>query len=109
MAGSVDGAIMDTLLRALPYYILTVAALGTMAVVSLSVMRGMYPRRFLVLGAGMLPLAVAFFLIAATAGAHGHIARGAVAAPIRALDGLGGVLWLTWLLLAIRGAVRVEK
>jgi len=52
---------------------------------------------------------VSFFLIAATAGAHGHIARGAVAVPIRILDGVGGVLWLTWLLLAIRGAVRVEK
>jgi len=32
-----------------------------------------------------------------------------VAAPIRALDGLGGVLWLTWLLLAVKAAVRVEK
>ena len=63
---------MDTLLRALPYYILTVAALGTMMVVSLSVMRGMYPRRFLVLGAGMLPLAVAFFRIAATATQRAH-------------------------------------
>ena len=47
---------METLLRALPYYILTVAALGTMIVVSLSVLREMYPRRFLILGAGMLPL-----------------------------------------------------
>mgnify|MGYP000976676588 CR=1 FL=1 len=58
---------MDTLLRALPYYILTVAALGTMTVVVLSVQRGMYPRRFLILGAGQLMLALAFFLIAATA------------------------------------------
>ena len=100
---------MDTLLRALPYYILTVAALGTMMVVNLSVMRGMYPRRFLVLGAGMLPLAVSFFLIAATAGPHGHADRAAVAQSIRVLDTTGGLLWLLWLALAVKGAVRVEK
>jgi hypothetical protein len=109
MAGSVDGAIMDTLLRALPYYILTVAALGTMMVVSLSVMRGMYPRRFLVLGAGMLPLAVAFFLIAATATPTGHMDRTMVGPSIRSLSTIGGLLWLLWLALAIKGAVRVEK
>ena len=100
---------MDTLLRALPYYILTVAALGTMAVVSLSVMRGMYPRRFLVLGAGMLPLAVAFFLIAATATPTGHMDRTAVGPSIRSLSTIGGLLWLLWLALAIKGAVRVER
>ena len=58
---------MDTLLLALPYYICTVAALGTTLVVAMSVLRRMYPRRFLILGDGMLPLAMAFFLIAATA------------------------------------------
>ncbi len=100
---------MDTLLRALPYYILTVAALGTMIVIFLSVLRGMYQRRFLILGAGMLPLAVAFFLIAATAAPGGHVARAAVAWPIRMLDAAGGVLWVTWLLLAVKAAVRVEK
>ena len=109
MAGSVDGAIMDTLLRALPYYILTVAALGTMMVVSLSVLRGMYPRRFLVLGAGMLPLAVAFFLIAATATPSGHMDRSAAGPSIRSLSTIGGLLWLLWLALAVKGAVRVEK
>ena len=109
MTGSVDGAIMDTLLRALPYYILTVAALGTMMVVSLSVMRGMYPRRFLVLGAGMLPLAVAFFLIAATATPSGHMDRSAAGPSIRSLSTIGGLLWLLWLALAVKGAVRVEK
>ena len=100
---------MDALLRALPYYILTVAALGTMMVVVLSVQRGMYPRRFLILGAGMLPLAMSFFLIAATAAPNGHAARAAMAAPIRVLDTTGGLLWLLWLALAVKGAVRVEK
>ena len=100
---------MDALLRALPYYILTVAALGTMTVVVLSVLRGMYPRRFLVLGAGMLPLAVAFFLIAATATPSGHMDRSAVGPSIRSLSTIGGLLWLLWLALAVKGAVRVEK
>ena len=100
---------MDTLLRALPYYILTVAALGTMMVVSLSVMRGMYPRRFLVLGAGMLPLAVAFFLIAATATPSGHMDRTEVGPAIRSLATTGGLLWLLWLALVVRGGVRVER
>ena len=109
MADSVDGAIMDTLLRALPYYVLTVAALGTMMVVVLSVLRGMCPRRFLVLGAGMLPLAVAFFLIAATATPSGHMDRTAAGPSIRSLSTIGGLLWLLWLALAVKGAVRVER
>ena len=100
---------MDTLLRALPYYILTVAALGTMIVIFLSVLRGMYQRRFLILGAGMLPLAVAFFLIAATATPSGHMDRTEVGPAIRSLATLGGLLWLLWLALAVKGAVRVEK
>ena len=100
---------MDALLRALPYYILTVAALGTMMVVVLSVQRGMYPRRFLILGAGMLPLAVAFFLIAATATPSGHVDRTEVGPAIRSMATLGGLLWLLWLALAVKSAVRVEK
>jgi hypothetical protein len=100
---------MDTLLRALPYYILTVAALGTMIVIFLSVLRGMYQRRFLILGAGMLPLAVAFFLIAATATPSGHVGRTAVGPAIRSMATVGGLLWLLWLALAVKGAVRVEK
>lgn len=100
---------MDALLRALPYYILTVAALGTMTVVVLSVQRGMYPRRFLILGAGMLPLAMAFFLIAATATPSGHMDRTAVGPSIRSLATIGGLLWLLWLALAVRASVRVER
>ena len=100
---------MDTLLRALPYYVLTVAALGTMMVVVLSVLRGMCPRRFLVLGTAFLALGMSFFLIAATAGPHGHADRAAVAQSIRVLDTTGGLLWLLWLALAVKGAVRVEK
>lgn len=100
---------MDTLLLALPYYVCSVAAFGTSTVAVLSVWRHIYPRRILLLAAGCLMLGMSFFLIAATAGAHGHVSRGAVTLPIRMLDGLGGVLWLTWLVLAIRGAVRVEK
>ena len=100
---------MDTLLLALPYYICTVAALGTTLVVALSVLRRMYPRRFLILGAGMLPLAAAFFLIAATADPAGHVNRAGVGASIRSLATIGGLLWLLWLALAVKSAVRVEK
>ena len=100
---------MDTLLLALPYYICTVAALGTTLVVAMSVLRGMYPRRFLILGAGMLPLAMAFFLIAATADPAGHVNRAGVGASIRSLTTIGGMLWLLWLALAVKSAVRVEK
>ena len=100
---------MDTLLMALPYYVCAVAALGTTLVITLAVLRGMYPRRFLVLGAGMLPLAMAFFLIAATATPSGHMDRSAVGPSIRSLSTIGGLLWLLWLALAVKGAVRVEK
>ena len=100
---------MDALIRAMPYYILTVAALGTMLVVASAVLRGMCSHRFLVLGAGMLPLAVAFFLIAATATPTGHMDRTAVGPAIRSLATVGGLLWLLWLALAVKGAVRVEK
>lgn len=100
---------MDTLLLALPYYICTVAALGTTLVVAMSVLRRMYPRRFLILGAGMLPLAMAFFLIAATATPSGHMDRTAVGPSIRSLATLGGLLWLLWLALAVRASVRVER
>jgi len=109
MTGSVDGAIMDTLLRALPYYICAVAAWGTTGIALLAVWKGLYPRRSVVLGAATLLLGTSFFLIAATAAPGGHVARAAVAWPIRALDTAGGTLWLAWLLLAVRGAVRVER
>ena len=100
---------MDTLLLALPYYICTVAALGTTLITALSVQRRMCSRHFLVLGAGMLCLGMSFFLIAATAAPNGHAARAAVAAPIRILDTTGGLLWLLWLALAVRASVRVER
>ena len=100
---------MDTLLRALPYYILTVAALGTTLVITLSVMRGLYARRILILGTAFFSLGLSFFLIAATAGPNGHTARAAVAQSIRILDTTGGLLWLLWLVLAVRAGVRVEK
>lgn len=100
---------METLWLALPYYICSVAALGTTAMTVLTVLHGVYPRRILLLGAGMLCLGTSFFLIAATAAPGGHVARAAVAWPIRMLDAAGGVLWVTWLLLAVKAAVRVEK
>jgi predicted transporter len=100
---------METLLLALPYYICSVAALGTTLIVAVSVQRRMYPRRILLLGAGMLCLGMSFFLIAATAAPNGHAARAAMAAPIRVLDTTGGLLWLLWLALAVKSAVRVEK
>ncbi len=100
---------MDTLLLALPYYVCSVASLGTTLIVTLSVQRHMCSRRMLVLGAGMLCLGISFFLIAATAAPEGHVARAAVAAPIRILDTTGGLLWLLWLALVVRASVRVEK
>lgn len=100
---------MDTLLLALPYYICAVAAFGTMVIAALSVWRHIYPRRLLLLAGACACLGMSFFLIAATAAPTGHIGRAAVAGPIRALDGAGGLLWVAWLALAVRGAVRVEK
>jgi hypothetical protein len=100
---------MDTLLLALPYYVCSVASLGTTLIVTLSVQRHMCSRRMLVLAAGMLCLGISFFLIAATAAPTGHVARAAVAAPIRILDTTGGLLWLLWLALVVRASVRVEK
>lgn len=94
---------------ALPYYVCAVAAWGTTGIVALSVWKHIYPRRIIVLGAACLLLGTSFFLIAATAAPGGHVARAAVAWPIRVLDAAGGALWLTWLLLAVRGAIRVEK
>lgn len=109
MAGSVDGAIMDTLLRALPYYVCTVASLGTTLIITLSVQRRICPRRMLVLAVGILCLGLSFFLIAATAAPGGHNGRAAMAGPIRILDTTGGLLWLLWLALVVRATVRVEK
>ena len=100
---------MDALLRALPYYVCTVAALGTTLVITLSVLRGLYPRRILILGTAFLLLGMSFFLIAATAGPQGHVSRAAVAQSIRILDTTGGLLWLLWLVLAVRAGVKVEK
>ncbi len=100
---------MDTLLLALPYYMCSVASLGTTLIVTLSVQRHMCSRRMLVLSAGMLCLGISFFLIAATAAPTGHAARAAVAEPIRVLDTTGGLLWLLWLALVVRATARVEK
>jgi hypothetical protein len=100
---------METLILALPYYICAVAAWGTTGIVVLSAWKRLYPRRIIILGAATLLLGASFFLIAATAAPGGHVARAAVAWPIRVLDAGAGLLWLTWLAMAVRGAVRVEK
>ncbi len=100
---------METLLLALPYYVCTVASLGTTLIITLSVQRRICPRRMLVLAVGILCLGLSFFLIAATAAPGGHNGRAAMAGPIRILDTTGGLLWLLWLALVIRGAVRVDK
>lgn len=99
----------DVLLKSLPYYVCTVAALGTTMVTALSVLRRMYPRRILFLGAGCLFLGMSFFLIAATASPTGHVNRSVVALPIELLALVGGLLWVTWLALAVKAAVKVEK
>ena len=99
----------DVLLKSLPYYVCTVAALGTTLITALSVLRRLYPRRILFLGAGTLFLGMSFFLIAATASPTGHVNRAVVAVPIQVFFLVGGLLWVTWLVLAVKAAVRVEK
>ncbi len=54
-------------------------------------------------------MGTSFFLIAATATPSGHMDRTEVGPAIRSLATTGGLLWLLWLLLAVKAAVRVEK
>ena len=100
---------MDTLLLALPYYICTVAALGSAAMCGVAAWRRVRPPWILLLAGGFLLLGAAFFLIAATAAPGGHVTRAQVGEPIRLLSLAGGLLWIAWLVMFTHSVVRVEK
>lgn len=98
-----------TLIMALPYYVLTIAMWGTAAACAWAVYARYRPGYTLLLGVGCLLLGAGFFLMAATAGPHGHLSRDAVALPIRALNLAAGLLWLAWLAMFARSAVVVRR
>ena len=98
-----------TLMMALPYYLMTVAAWGTAAMCVVAVRIRIRPPYMLLLGGATALLGVAMFLMAATAGPHGHLNRAAVAVPIRGLLLCAGVLWLAWLVLFVRSVVTIKR
>lgn len=99
----------DTLRLSIPYYVCTVAALGSAGMCMLAAWKRLRPPWLLLLAAGFLLLGFAFFLIAATAAPGGHVTRPQVGDAIRGLCLMGGLLWIAWLLLFTRSVVRVEK
>lgn len=98
-----------TLVMALPYYLMTVAAWGTAIMCVVAVRLRIRPAWMLLLGGACLLLGASMFLMAATAGPAGHLNRAAVAQPIRLLTLAGGLLWLAWLACFLRGAVTVVR
>ncbi len=98
-----------TLIMALPYYLMTVAAWGTAVMCVVAVRLRIRPAYVLLLAGACLMLGAAMFLMASTAGPQGHINRAAVAVPIRALHLAGGLLWLAWLACFLRSAVTVVR
>lgn len=101
--------LLDALLLQLPYYLCSVAAFVTAGVAVAAVRKGLRPAWLLLGALAFAALGVAFFLIAATAAPGGHIARSAVAGPIRWLHLVGGLLWCAVLLLLVRATVRIER
>lgn len=98
-----------TLILALPYYLMTVAAWGTAVMCVVAVRLRIRPAYVLLLGGACLLLGLAMFLMAATAGPNGHANRDAVALPIRLLYLWASLLWLAWLGLFVRSAVSVKR
>lgn len=98
-----------TLMLALPYYLMTVAAWGTAVMCVVAVRIRIRPPWVLLLGGACLLLGAAMFLMAATAAPGGHTTRSSVAAVIRVLHASAGVLWLAWLAAFVRGAVVVTR
>lgn len=98
-----------TLTMALPYYLLMSAAWGTAVMCLVAVRLRIRPPWVLLLGGACLLLGAAMFLMAATAGPHGHINRAAVALPIRTLYLCAGALWLAWLAVFARSMVTVRR
>ena len=98
-----------TLILALPYYLMTVAAWGTAVMCVVAVRLRIRPAYVLLLGGACLLLGLAMFLMAATAGPNGHLNRDAVAGLIRGLHLAGGLLWLAWLACFLRSAVSVKR
>jgi len=101
--------LIETLLITLPYYLCTLAAWGTMATCIIVVRKRLYPRRLLLLAAGMAMVGLYFYLLAASARLGGYIDRQAIAWELRCVATTGGVLWLLWLALFVRAMVRVER
>lgn len=100
---------MDTLLTTLPYYLCTLAAYGTSALSAVLVHKGIQPRRVLLLAAAFVLLGTMFFLLAVSSTRGGIVDRATLALAIRLLALAGGVLWLAWLVLAVRATVGVER
>ena len=98
-----------TLILALPYYLMTVAAWSTTVMCVVAVRLRIRPAYVLLLGGACLLLGVAMFLMAATAGPNGHLNRAAVAVAVRALNLGAGLLWLAWLVLFVRSVVVVRR
>ena len=98
-----------TLILALPYYLMTVAAWSTTVMCVVAVRLRIRPAYVLLLGGACLLLGVAMFLMAATAGPNGHFNRFDVAILIRSLHLAAGLLWLAWLVLFARSMVTVRR
>jgi len=98
-----------TLTMALPYYLLMSAAWGTAVMCLVAVRLRIRPPWVLLLGGACLLLGAAMFLMAATAGPHGHLNRAAVAVPIRGLHLCAGVLWLAWVVMFARSMVTIRR
>lgn len=99
----------ESLLAQLPYYVCSLAAFLAAIFCIVAVRKRLRPWWWLVGAAAFVALGVAFFLIAATAIPGGHLPRAAVAAQIRWLYLIGGVLWCALLLLLARASVRVKR
>lgn len=95
-----------TLMMALPYYLMTVAAWGTAAMCVVAVRIRIRPPWVLLLGGACLLLGAAMFLMAATAG---HTGRAVFAPHIRALNLCAGALWLAWVVMFARSMVTIRR
>ncbi len=93
----------------LPYVICTLASLGTSVIFVLAFAGRLRPWSILVGALTFLLLSVGFALIAISAGPDPAFQRGAAADAIRWLFLVGGVAWVTWLVLFVAGMVHVRR
>lgn len=97
------------LLTQLPYYLLTLASLGTAGVFVIAVRKKVRSRGWWLLIVAFTALGTSFYLLAVTGTPGGHISRAAMTQPIRWLNLVAGVCWLLWLGLFVRGMVTVTR